>query len=233
MPLIRGQHAFDNHFTQVPNEWLRDSRLTFKARGLLSLVMSHTQGWSLSVNSLAAQNKEGRDSIRSAILELEQCGYLRRSQANSQGRFGDTTWTTLDPADLPLTENPTTENPTTVNPTPKKNNLKEEQFKEEQSKESLRTSFDDFWDQYPLKTDKARARKAFERSLSKAGLEEILAGTAAYRDDLNRIDQFTKYPATWLNAEAWNNGPLPYDPRAEKLRNATEQEQIKKEWGNL
>ena len=35
MPVIRGHHSFDNHFTQIPNHWLRDSRLSFKARGLM------------------------------------------------------------------------------------------------------------------------------------------------------------------------------------------------------
>ena len=70
MPLIRGHHSFDDHYTQIPNEWLRDTRLTFKSRGLLALIMSHSQGWSLSIASIANANQEGKDAIRSAIKQL-------------------------------------------------------------------------------------------------------------------------------------------------------------------
>jgi hypothetical protein len=53
-----------------------------------------------------------------------------------------------------------------------------------------------------------------------------------YKNDPNRLDEFTKYPASWLNADSWENGPLPEDSRAKKLRDKTEQEKIMKEWGN-
>lgn len=69
--------------------------------------------------------------------------------------------------------------------------------------------FDAFWAVYPRKDDKAPARRAFAKALTKASLEAILAGAERYRDDPNREAEFTKYPATWLNAEAWENGPLP------------------------
>ena len=122
MPLIRGHHSFDDHFTQIPNDWLRDNRLSFKARGILAMLMSHTQGWSLSINTIAKQNQEGKDAIRSAVQELEKHGYLYRTQVNEGGRFGESIWVTQDPADLPMADNPMTENPTTKN-----NNIKEEQ----------------------------------------------------------------------------------------------------------
>lgn len=200
MPLIRGHHSFDNYYTQIPNQWVRDNRLSFKARGLLTLVMSHTQGWSLSINSLAEQNQEGKDAIRSAINELEQFGYLSRSQVNEGGRFGEAVWVTSDPfatdcADLPMAENPMTENPT-----PKKNNNKEEQVKK-----NIQALFDEFWNAYPRKLDKAKAFRAFKSALNRAKFEDILAGVIAYRNDPKRNPDFTKYPATWLNSDSWEN----------------------------
>ena len=194
MPVIRGHHSFDNHFTQIPNHWLRDSRLSFKARGLIALVMSHSQGWSLSVNALAEQNQEGKDAIRSAITELEALGYLTRSQLNEAGRFGESIWTTHDPAEIPMAKNPTTENPT-----PKKNNNKEEQHKE------IDSLFNEFWTAYPRKLDKAKAFRAFRSALKRATFEDILAGVLLYRNDPKRDPDFTKYPATWLNNDSWGN----------------------------
>jgi hypothetical protein len=204
MPLVRGHHSFDDHFTQIPNEWLRDTRLSFKARGLLALVMSHSRGWSLSINALAEQNQEGKDAIRSAINELERFGYLTRSQINEGGRFGESIWTTHDPsatdrADLPMAENPMTENPT-----PKNNNLKEEQVKK-----NIEAHFDEFWNSYPRKIDKAKAFRAFKSAMKRAKFEEILAGVIAYRNDPMRNPDYTKYPATWLNNDSWENAATP------------------------
>ena len=195
MPVIRGHHNFDDHFTQIPNDWLRDARLSFKARGLLSLVMSHRQGWSLSIASLAEQNQEGRDAIRSAIAELENYGYLTRSQVNESGRFGESVWTTYDPTDLPSSENPSSDNPT-----PKKTI-----YKEEQVKNNIQAQFEEFWNAYPRKLDKAKAFRAFKSALTRAKFEDVLAGVLAYRNDPKRNPDFTKYPASWLNAGSWEN----------------------------
>ncbi len=209
MPVIRGHHTFDNHFTQIPNVWLRDSRLSFKARGLLSLVMSHSQGWSLSIATLAATSLEGRDAIRSAIAELENHGYLTRTQQND-GKFGENIWITHDPTDYPLPENPSTENPT-----PKKNIDKEEQVKNKQETEEL---FDEFWNSYPRKLDKAKAFRAFKSALKRAKFEDILAGVIAYRNDPHRNPDYTKFPATWLNADSWENAAVLPESKARKDR---------------
>lgn len=195
MPLIRGHHAFDDHFTQIPNEWLRDTHLSFKARGVLAMIMSHREGWSLSINSIASQNQEGKDAIRSAIQELETAGYLHRTQINEGGKFGEAVWVTQDPSDLPMADFPTTENPT-----PKNNNTKEEQYKK-----NIEELFGEFWNAYPKKIDKAKAYKAFRSALKRASFEDILAGVIAYRNDPTRNPDFTKYPTTWLNADAWEN----------------------------
>jgi hypothetical protein len=106
MPLIRGHHTFDDHFTQIPNDWVRDARLSLKAIGLLTQLMSHRPGWNMSVSSLARFNKTGVDTIKSAVKELELYGYLTRSdkqEHNEDGTFADFIWTTADPFQNPAT----------------------------------------------------------------------------------------------------------------------------------
>ena len=210
MPLLRGHHGFDDQFTQIPNSWLRDGRLSLKARGLMSLIMSHSEGWSLSIESIARQGQEGKDAIRSAVRELEKFGYLRRTQENS-GKFGEAVWVTHDPADYPMAENPTTENPT-----PKNTITKEEQVKNNNHAQ-IEKLFDEFWNSYPRKLDKAKAFRAFKSALKRAKFEDILAGVIAYRNDPKRNPDFTKYPATWLNSESWENAAaLPDTSLAER-----------------
>jgi len=65
--------------------------------------------------------------------------------------------------------------------------------------------FNEFWTAYPRKLDKAKAFRAFRSALKRATFEDILAGVLLYRNDPKRDPDFTKYPATWLNNDSWEN----------------------------
>ena len=76
--------------------------------------------------------------------------------------------------------------------------------------ESVKELFDEFWKEYPRKSDKRAALKAFRSALTRAKFEDILAGAIKFANDPNLPEQqYIKHPATWLNADAWENGPLP------------------------
>lgn len=86
MRIIRAPRQ--GHFTIVPNETARDRSLTYKALGLLVELLSHDDGWETSAERLAARAKEGRDSIQTAMKELEQHRYmLRKKQRTAKGRW--------------------------------------------------------------------------------------------------------------------------------------------------
>jgi hypothetical protein len=204
MPLIRGHHSFDDHFTQIPNAWLRDTRLTLKAIGLLAQIMSHTPGWNMSIRALARANGTGIDTIKTAILELEKHGYLLRSEKqkqNDDGTFADYEFTTQDPFQNPVTGK--SRHGETAHK--EEQIIKEEQVTKNKQENTIESLFDEFWVSYPRKLDKAKAFRAFKSALKRAKFEDILAGVIAYRNDPKRDPDFTKYPATWLNSDAWEN----------------------------
>jgi biotin operon repressor len=205
MPLIRGHHSFDDHFTQIPNDWLRDSRISLGAKGLLAQLLSHAPGWKISQESLAHANGIGRDAIRTLINELLEAGYLTRSEERERtekGYLGGYTYTTQDPTQ----DNPTQDNPLHKNNIIKKNNLKNN----ERIYSDSQTEFESFWSYYPKKVDKGAAVRAFKKALKTSPATEVIEGAKRYAEDPNLPEkQFVKNPATWLNAEAWNNGPLP------------------------
>jgi len=207
MPLIRGHHSFDDHFTQIPNDWLRDSRISLGAKGLLAQLLSHAPGWRISQENLAFANGVGRDAIRTLINELLEAGYLMRSEdreRNEKGYLGGYTYTTQDPTAEPTLDNPTQDNPLHKNNILKKNNLKNNERIYSDSE------FDSFWESYPKKVDKGAALRAFRRAIKNLDPAVVIAGAKAYAEDPNLPEkQFIKNPATWLNAEAWANGPLP------------------------
>jgi hypothetical protein len=138
MPLIRGHHSFDEQYAQIPNSWLRDSRLTLKAIGLLAQIMSHRPGWNMSIRNLASNNKVGRDSISAALKELELYGYLVRTQERDENnKWGEAVYTTSDPMpDNPLAEKPFTEKPSSGNHATKNTIDLEDQTKENNKKET-------------------------------------------------------------------------------------------------
>ena len=221
MPLIRGHHSFDDQFAQIPNAWLRDARLSLKAIGLLAQIMTHVPGWNMSINSLAQRNNVGRDQIRTAIQELEEFGYLTREQSREDGKFSETIWRTSDPTEIPLSENSTTVNPTTKNTI-----TKEEQIKNnERIYSDSENEFESFWSYYPKKVDKGAAVRAFRKALKTYPATQVIEGAKRYAEDPNLPEkQFIKNPATWLNAESWNNGPLP-------ARKKTDRKALE-EWAN-
>lgn len=96
MGIKRIGHDLEGHFTTVPNSWLRDSTLSFRARGLLAMLLSHRAGWNVTIESLAAQNLEGKDAILRAVRELEGAGYLRRDKSRDGGKFKND-WVLMDP----------------------------------------------------------------------------------------------------------------------------------------
>lgn len=82
--------------------------------------------------------------------------------------------------------------------------------------------FEQFWKIYPRKDSKRRALTAFNNALKRATLEEICAGAARYANDPNRVAQYTKMPATWLNGDCWLDQALPArrvsDPWGDRVR---------------
>jgi hypothetical protein len=68
--------------------------------------------------------------------------------------------------------------------------------------------FETFWKIYPRKTAKGAARKAWDK-LTEETRKAALTGAKRFAADPNREDLWTPYPATWLNAEQWEDEPLP------------------------
>lgn len=75
-------------FTVMSNYHLQDKKLSLKAKGLLSYMLSLPDDWDYSLRGLCAICLEGKKAIRNTLKELEDNGYLYRKKINGiQGRF--------------------------------------------------------------------------------------------------------------------------------------------------
>ena len=80
----------------------------------------------------------------------------------------------------------------------------------------------------PQEDRQGQGLKAFRSALKRASFEDILAGVIAYRNDPTRNPDYTKYPTTWLNADAWENAAaLPEVRQAAEEKRAKEVQRTK------
>ena len=76
------------NFTVMSNYHFKEKDMSLKAKGLLSLMLSLPDTQDYSVSGLVRLSKDGKDSVMTALAELEKFGYLTRTQmTNEKGQF--------------------------------------------------------------------------------------------------------------------------------------------------
>lgn len=112
MPVIRVEKNRD--YTVMSNHHFRNRNLSLKAKGVMSLMLSLPDGWDYTVAGLAKLSKDGIDSVRSALKELEEEGYLIMTrERDAKGKLGKAAYVL---SENPILENPILENPILENP---------------------------------------------------------------------------------------------------------------------
>lgn len=117
------RRKYERDFCYMANEFLKDSRLSWKAKGIIAYVQMLPDDWVLNMRDLTNRATDGRDSLYSGIKELEKYGYCAKvMQRNPDGTIAGYAYEICDKSVFqPFTENPVTdvpqpENPCTVKP---------------------------------------------------------------------------------------------------------------------
>lgn len=104
-------------FTMVPNSAF-DGSLPLSAIGLYSFMLSRPDDWEFSISGMATCLGVGRDAVRSALVKLEEAGFLIREQShNEKGLFAGNVYVLYDEKNPPLSGKPSSDKPSTENPT--------------------------------------------------------------------------------------------------------------------
>lgn len=175
------------NYTMMSNQHLKDKRLTLKAKGLMSVMLSLPENWDYTLRGLAAISKEGVDAISEAVKELERSGYvIRNRKRDERGRLSGTEYLIYEdchmnsqPAqDAPEPENPRLENP--VQEKPVQENPKQEK-PEQENPAQLNTN--------PQKTKKSKT----DISRTHQSIYPEEPETAGCQDGIDRMDMAEAY----------------------------------------
>ena len=222
MAVIRVNKQTD--YTVMSNYHFKEKGMTWKAKGVLSQMLSLPEDWDYSVEGLVGLSADGKDSVMSALKELEKFGYLKRTRVvDDKGKFVGFDYEIYESpqAEKPYAEKPNTENPQQSNTKIEStiiNNKKKETLKERKNDEidgvidddTIYRWFAKIWEIYPHKVDKVQARKTFEHKLRGMNYEEAKKKTwlifrmleqqvSVWEKNETEI-QYIKHCSTWLNA---------------------------------
>lgn len=240
---------YTNKFTVISNNEVQDKRLSWKARGIFSYLWSMPDNWDFYETEVVKHAPDGRDSLRSGLMELEEHGYLKRERVRNKGQFGGTAWIITDNPtpktenQTPMLENPTQgspmlENPTQENPTlqnkyhtkdlPNKG-LTNKQANASSADADLSVSFNKLWNLYPKKQGKKDAFRHYKawRKKSKDNTDDYL---------LRKLNEYKAYLSAnqWLhpmNGSTWFNGRFDDDYSTNNGQSYQQPQQPQKDGG--
>ena len=141
------------NFSIISNEILKNKKLSLKAKGLMSLILSLPDNWDLTVNGLVEIIKESKNTIYTILKELNRFGYVERERiTDSSGRV--VKWELII-YESPLTKKQELKKPHVVNQTQINTNNKEktntikltwiEEVKQSDYSEDMKEDFISYW----------------------------------------------------------------------------------------
>lgn len=136
------------NYTTMNNHHFRNRELSLKAKGVMSLMLSLPDDWDYTIKGLATLSKDGVDSVRSALKELEEQGYLTMKRIrNELGHLTSAEYvlreipnTELPIQEKPILENPISEKPILENPMQLNTNVIKDLTNKELSEESTKNN---------------------------------------------------------------------------------------------
>lgn len=217
----------NREFVVMSNRFLRNKKMSLKAKGLLALCLSLPEDWNYSLNGLVAICKESQTSIRSALKELETHGHLeRRRQKDKKGQFiyeyiiYEVPYAGFVHADNQHTEEQHTEEQHTGNireQSTKEENIKKENIEEQNlyielqailtsnvRNESLKTLYNEY----------IEMRKSINHPLTERGLKMLITRTERLSNMNIRVQKLL------LENAIINNWKNVYLPKEEEIKAA-------------
>ncbi|HDR6828575.1 TPA: DnaD domain protein [Bacillus thuringiensis] len=108
----------DKNYTTINNTGLKDTRLSWKAKGILAYILTLPDDWIFYMEEVTKHSKDGIASLKAGMKELKECGYVKRFPIKGEnGKISK--WETIiyevPQVEKPLVENQLVEKPPVEN----------------------------------------------------------------------------------------------------------------------
>ncbi|MDG0946667.1 DnaD domain-containing protein [Bacillus paranthracis] len=108
----------DKNYTTINNTGLKDTRLSWKAKGILAYILTLPDDWIFYMEEVTKHSKDGIASLKAGMKELKECGYVKRFPIKGEdGKISK--WETIiyevPQVEKPLVENQPVEKPSVEN----------------------------------------------------------------------------------------------------------------------
>lgn len=77
----------ENPYVMIDRRPINNPVLSFKAKGILTYLMSRPDGWEVSVADLIKHGTDGEAAVRSGLKELKEAGHMKYTQSRNEGRI--------------------------------------------------------------------------------------------------------------------------------------------------
>lgn len=84
--IIRVEKDRDNPYTMINTSYLSEKGMSWKAKGILTYLLSKPDNWQVQVKDLMNQSTDGRDAVYTGLNELKRFGYLQRFPVKEKGK---------------------------------------------------------------------------------------------------------------------------------------------------
>lgn len=222
MSVVRVNH--NTNYTVMSNHHLRDMKLSLKAIGLLSKILSLPPDWDYTIEGLAAICKDGVSAVKSALKELKDARYLVVTKLMPDKTKSGRIEYIYDIFEQPQEKQPLEKQEVEILPVEiqevenrlqlnKEISSKDISNTEKLSKDILKaqyqSEFENLWKLYPNKKGKTNALNDYIRA-RKAGVEydAVLTGVYNYIEYINLEkvpDRYIKHGSTWFHQRCWED----------------------------
>lgn len=199
---IRGIKDRNNPYVMIRKEPLKDNKLSWKAKGILSYLLSLPDDWQIYETELVKHSTDGRDSLKSGISELLEAGYIERiEKRNEKGHFKGYNYTVFEiphrngKPDIGKTNigKPDIGKPVTTNNDFTNNDLNNKEITNIKNSASgdvtsatnkdIENNFESMWKIYPNKRNKGQVSPSKKKEIYRIG-EEFKRCIERYVDDV-------------------------------------------------
>jgi len=85
--IFRVEKNTETPYVMIDRRPIGNPDLSFKAKGILTYLMSRPDGWEVNITDLLKHGKDGEAAIRSGLKELREAGHMKYETSRNEGRI--------------------------------------------------------------------------------------------------------------------------------------------------